>query len=308
MNKKETINSLKTIFSEVNNIDDLKLLKENFNQLFSEQESKLKVNEEAEKLETSSYLFIKESFENMSEELFKTTKGRKIIAKYINEHKSNKDLSKLNRIYENIYMADKTINVNSLIQEMKNLVGELNEKKINEGIKNLGAILKESYVFLGEKSKTLMSEQKELDSYVRYVFNNPLKMSNIVKYNACINEIKSFVDNNEVKKVVLKKNTKSTIEENLRKYNDLLNNENIDSETHSLLKEIKECENKEKMFEDYKNECLKKLDEAVNNNIEQSVCDKLLEFKNKILLKNYNEDTFGMDIANFIELKKLVEE
>lgn len=308
MNKKDTINSLKNIFNEVNNINDLQLLKENFNHFFSEQESKLMINEEAEKLDTSSYLFIKESFENMSEELFKSGKGRKLIAKYINEHKSNKDLSKLNRIYENIYMADKTINVNSLIQEMKNLVGELNEKRINEGIENLGSILKKSYILLGEKSRTLMSEQKELDSYVRYVFNNPLKMSNIVKYNTCINEIKTFVDNNEVKKCFFNKKSKSTIEENLRKYNDLLNNENIDSETHALLKEIKECEDKKTMFETYKDKCLRKLEEAAEGNIEQKVCDKLLEFKNKILLKNYNEDTFGMDIANFIELEKLIEE
>lgn len=296
---------LKDIVKNINTIDELNVLQENFNKIYAEQKSKLLVKEEASALGCDSYLFIKESFENMSEELFKTPKGKKIIGKYIKEHKSNPDLRKLFQIFENLSNADKTINVNSLIQEMKNIVGELNEQKINEGIKSVSEVLKTAYAYIGEKAKGMLAESKDVEEYVKYVFNNPLKMSNIVTYNQCINKIKSYVDLNEVRDIKLKHN--SNLEESLKQYNELLSEENLEKDDYELIKEIKESTDKESVFEKYKSICLTAINEAIDNNISQSTCDKLMEFKGKINEKTYNPSTFGTDIANFIELKKLVE-
>ena len=292
----ETVNS-------INNIEELKRFQAALNEACDKRMSVLNVKNEAEELEIPSYLFIKESFEKMSEKLFNSNKGRKLIGKYIREHKMNKELSKMFHIYENISKADKTINVTNMIQDMKNMVGYINEEKLNKGLESLKKILKESYVVIGTEAKTLLSENKNLSRYVDYVFTNNLKMDNVVMYNKCINEIKSYVDMNEVKGVTFKTVSNVNIDECYSRYNELLSNENSE-----IIKEIRDAENKEVVFEKYKNDCIATIEEAIKTDIDQASCDRLFEFKTKIENKQFNEETLGLDISNFIELKNVVKE
>ena len=62
------------------------------------------------------------------------------------------------------------------------------------------------------------------------------------------------------------------------------------------------------MFEKYKTACIEKIDEAVKNNLSQETCNQLVEFKTRILKKEYNPDTLGLDVANFIELGNTINE
>jgi hypothetical protein len=304
---KENISTLKNIINSINDIESLSNLQEEFNTLYESKKKKIIISEEAKNLDVSSYFFIKESFENMSDSLFKTAKGKKIIGKYIKEHRNNKDLQKLFQVYDNLAAADSTLNVTNLVQEMKNIVGELNTKKLNEGIANVGALLKNAYVLIGEDAKNMLSENKEVEQYVNYVFNNPLKMSNVVTYNKCINEIKAYVDSNKIRKVKLSEKKTLNLENSLEEYNNLISEDNLSPEDFAILAEIKNSDNKSELFERYKNDCLASIDRAILINNEQVVCNKLNEFKTKINAKNFNIDTFGTDIANFIEFKNLVE-
>jgi hypothetical protein len=304
---KENISTLKNIINSINDIESLSNLQEEFNTLYESKKKKIIISEEAKNLDVSSYFFIKESFENMSDSLFKTAKGKKIIGKYIKEHRNNKDLQKLFQVYDNLAAADSTLNVTNLVQEMKSIVGELNTKKLNEGIANVGALLKNAYVLIGEDAKNMLSENKEVEQYVNYVFNNPLKMSNVVTYNKCINEIKAYVDSNKIRKVKLSEKKTLNLENSLEEYNNLISEDNLSPEDFAILAEIKNSDNKSELFERYKNDCLASIDRAILINNEQVVCNKLNEFKTKINAKNFNIDTFGTDIANFIEFKNLVE-
>lgn len=293
----ENINSFK-------NIDELKEFQAKINEACENKMLELNVKNEAKELELPSYLFIKESFENMSDTLFTTEKGRKLIGRYIKEHKNNKELNKMFHIYENLSKADKTINVINMIQGMKEMVGEINEKKLSIGIENLKKIIRESYVLIGVNAKNLLSENKnkELPNYVNYVFTNTLKMDNMVKYNKCINEIKAFVDNNAITEVSFKSPTRVDIDECYARYNELLTDES------DIVKEIRESVNKEDVFRKYKESCLAAIESTISSNIHQDTCDKLYEFKTRIMNKNYNEETLGEDISNFIELENTVKE
>ena len=307
MNMKENISTLKNVINSINDIKTLENLHGEINSLYENKKKKIIVSEEAKNLDVSSYFFIKESFENMSDSLFKTSKGKKLIGKYIKEHRNNKDLQKLFQVYENITAADSTLNVVNLIQEMKNIIGELNTKSLNEGIANVGSILKNAYVLIGEDAKKMLSENKEIEQYVNYVFNNPLKMSNVVTYNKCINEIRDYVNKNQIRKVKLSEKKALNLENSLEAYNNLISEENLSPEDYAVIAEIKNSENKNEIFEKYKSDCLSSIDKAILSNCEQNVCDKLYEFKNRITSKNYNAETLGEDIANFIELKHIIE-
>lgn len=300
-------NIKQTLFEEIkniNNTEELAKFQESLNEACKEKLDELNVKNEADCLDFPSYLYIKESFENMADRLFTTKKGRKLINRYIKEHKTNKEINKMFHVYENLSKADKTVNTISMIQDMKNMIGEINESKLNHGIENLKKIIRESYIHIGVDAKSLLSENKnsELHQYVDYVFKNQLTMENMVKYNKCINEIKAFVDSNKVQDITFKTPTKVNVDECYARYNELLSEDNI------IINEIRNTENKEEVFEKYKNSCLATLESVISSNIEQVTCDKLYEFKKKITNKTYNEETLGEDISNFIELEKIVKE
>lgn len=309
--KRNTKNS--TINEMVNNIKDIEQLKDfqkTINEACEKRMSVLNVKEEAAKLEIPSYFFIKESFENMAKHLVKTQKGKKLIAKYIKEHKNNKELNKLFHIYENLSKADKTINVIRLVESMKSIVGDINENKLNDGIEKLKDVLRESYIAVGVEAKNLLSENKnpELHNNVNYVFTNSLKMSNMVTYNRCINEIKNYVDSNDIREHKFSFTKNSSLEECFSRYDNFFSEENLSDEGLKIINEIRESENKEEIYEKYKAECLKALEERLVNESHQETYNRLVEFKNKIINKGYNSDSLGTDIANFIELKELVKE
>ena len=91
---------------------------------------------------------------------------------------------------------DKTINVIRLLINEISCWGQ----KLNLTLKNKD-ILRESYIAVGVEAKNLLSENKnpDLHNNVNYVFTNSLKMSNMVTYNRCINEIKKYVESNDIR-------------------------------------------------------------------------------------------------------------
>jgi hypothetical protein len=295
-------NTLYETIKNINDIDTLLSLKNEFNTVCEKREKELQVIAESEKLNTNSFLFIKESFANLSPSLIKTKKGATIINKYVNEHKKNKELQKMFLVYENLTTANKTMNLDDFINEMKEMVGNIDTKALNEGISRLNTILKEGYVEVGEEAKNAISTHNNevLDESVKYVFNNTKKLDNITRFNLCVNEIKNFINENKVQPISFK--SKVSVDEILENFNREFSAENMSEEDYKLTKLIYESENKEELFETYKNECINKINEVIKNDPSQETCDQLLEFRTRISKKEFNPDTIGLDIANFIEL------
>ena len=302
-------NALHTTIKNIKDINVLRTMKNEFNALCEAQEKHLQSIEEAKSLNTNSFLFIKESFNNLSDKLFKTSKGRQVLNRYINEHKSNKDLQKMFFIYENISTANKTLNLDNLLDEMKKMVGNINEKRLEKGINRLSNLLKEAYVVVGLDSAEMLSKHNNaiLDESVKYVATTTKKLDNLTRYNICLNEIKKFIDNNAISEPVFE-STLTKPEDIIKEFNNKYSKETLGEDNYNLFLEIKNSNNKSEVFEKYKNECLQTIEEAIKGTEEQTTCDQLFEFKTRISRKEYNPDTLGTDVANFIELQKTINE
>lgn len=294
--------------SNVNDLDTLNEMKNKFISLCEKREKELNVIAEAKNLNTNSFLFIKESFANLCPSLIKTKKGVALIKKYVKEHKENKDLQKMFNIYENITSIDSTVNVETFVNEMKTMVGDLDFDALNEGISRLNTILKQGYIEVGEEAKNAVSvhNNRVLDESVNYVFGNTKKLDNMARYNLCVNEIKKFVAENKINPLSFKNNT--NLDNLVEEFNNRFSADIIGERNFAIIKEIHECENKSEIFEKYKNECINKINEAINANISQETCNQLVEFRTRLTKKEYNPETLGMDIANFIELGETVSE
>lgn len=299
-------NNLYDTINSINDINALMEMKNRFISLCESREKYLQAIKESNEINSESFLYIKESFANLSESLFKTSNGRRLIKQYINEHKSNKNLQKMFLVYENICSANKNLNVDLMLNEMKEMVGTIDSNSLKEGVKKLVELLREAYVEVGVEAKDMLSKHNNivLDESVKYVFDNTKKLDNLSSYITCMNEIKSFINNNEVKPLVFEK--KINIDNILDEFNSTFSKDTMGEEAFNLVREINESENKAELFENYKNDCLNALTEAININEDQATCDRLYEFKTKITRKEYNPDTIGMDIANFIDFKNMV--
>ena len=300
-----------TLYNAVKNVSDINALnemKEQFNTICENKEKELIIIAEAEKLNNCSYLTLKESFANLCPSLIKTKKGSSLIKKYVKEHKTNKELQKMYNIYENIISVDSSINIESFINEMKEIVGEIDFNVLNEGISALKTILKEGYIEVGEEAKNAVyvSNKGMLEESLNYVFGNKKSLDNMSRYALCMNEIKKFISENKVKPLSFKKNV--DINTLLNEFNTKFSPEVLGEENFALVKEINESTDKKGLFEKYKNECIEKIDEAVRNNLSQETCNQLVEFKTRIIKKEYNPDTLGLDVANFIELGNTINE
>ena len=73
-------------FNDITKVKDmttLNLLRENFETAYNNQKEQIEIADMVKGLNGKSFGFIKESFENLSERLFKTKSGRNLIRKYI---------------------------------------------------------------------------------------------------------------------------------------------------------------------------------------------------------------------------------
>lgn len=272
-------NIFKSIENE-KNIDNIKLLKEEFNNLIDSHISSLKLCEEIKNINFGN---IKSIYENISSKLFSTDKGRKLIHQYINCITENKSLLDLYILYENIkhtsLKRDK-----SFITESLSLY-TFNKKLYNDGISKLRNILKESLNYLYNKEFNLddiLSENdKEINECINYITTNKKTLKTLPIYENKIDRLYSIISENKTSDEINNENNSLT---------DINENININTIT------------KESIFEEYKNNCINIIDNLLKKS-DDTYCKKLTEVKNKLIDKNFNEESIDDDLLHLIELK-----
>ena len=264
--------NLKTI----KDIDALDIIENKISNALNERRKELKLNVEAFNATNDSFIYIKESIENMSPVLFKTKQGRKILSCYKNIVNSNKDLKKLFEAYNNITSLNNKENINNVLKDIKKHTGVLNTKCINEGINELNGVLFAAYKELGDNAVNyLFTEKKEFGNAIRYILENKEKLTNISKFNNAGNIIKEEINKTSP-----------------------INDDNTYTEI---------TENKEIVFNTYKNECLKKLTESISLLSDESDINKIQAIYEQVENKKFNDETVDNDIVNLIGITKCLD-
>ena len=303
----ERINKFKTI----KEVEDYR---SKVNELCEHRIKFIKTCETADNLSNKTFGYIKESFESLSPELFKSKEGKKLLNKYTRTIKESKNLLSLHSIHENIRKASKDTDVDFFMESIINMNWDSNKEKLSEDIKKLGRVLAEGYLYLGEKANKYLpsneSEMKKLSLAVNYIFENKKQKNNITEYSDAVKVIKEYVNNNDsVKNIFEVVNidemaTKLINDFNI-KYADKLTEEEI-----KIIKEINSCSNQEEIFNKYKESCISKITEAKNNfeaKGDKESTERLSIVLEQISNKNYVSENIGNDICSLIELTKVFE-
>ena len=253
--------------------------------------------------------YIKECFEALSPKLFETKEGKRIINDYISLVKSCKNISSLHSIYECIRKSNKNTDVDFLIESITRQNWGIDKDTLPSDVENLGKILAEAYIVLGEEAdKMLPKENEEFSKAVCYIAENKPSKKNLYEYSTAVKIIKENVSKTESdEKLFESSNLDSIAEKMLNEFNERYSSE-LTEEEKTALKELSLSENREEIFNKYKESCRNKIEEARNifiSNGDKSSSDRLSRVLEQINAKSYCKDTVGDDVCNLIGLSNI---
>ena len=179
------------IKKQINSINDIKTLKE-IKAICDSQIVNLISEEKAKALSEKPFGFIKESFENISGDLYEN-KGQKYLQRYVKCIKENEDLSKVHAFYECVRKADKNGDITAYLNEAISLIGQPNKANYKTGLKKLGGVFCEVYKkYEDVAEKSLSTHKDELDESMEYVIFNKKTPKNLAEYNYCLNASRDY--------------------------------------------------------------------------------------------------------------------
>lgn len=278
----------------IKNINDLLLLKEKINESIDKQISKIQNLEKILTLENASFRVLKNIFENMSENLFKTKEGRKLISSYINtinESKNLKNLFFVNEILKKENCKGNFSNVEKLLFEESGI-----NKNIKEDVSKISQIVIKSCLLLNEtKYIDDVIYDDEFDNSVNYIMENKYSLKNATDFQKHINIIKERIESDTVF------HENKNISEKISNFNLKFEKELTESEKERFKNIINE-EKQESIFEDSKKNCIETLNNVMLSTNDKEEKNILKETIEKLHKKKFNPSTISTDIVNFEEL------
>lgn len=287
---------------DLNTKDGLKRLMNEMNSILEKRIKTAELNESIDNVDNISFLECKQIFESISDKLYETKEGQKIIANYIRTIKNNAPLRALYTLSENIKTLNNgekkfISNPSMFVTESINMVRELDQKKLQEGINRLRSeikkAIKEAKITSTDVDNSVL-ENKQLNESLNYVFMNKKNVANLLEYTNKMNDVVSFVCENSTNEFkgdpILEENKKLSDLKNLFSNDlELWENKVISKLTLYNLS----GNDKKPLFEEYKDSCLKLIDEALEDS------DITLETKSHLstMKKQLSDKTFLTESA-----------
>ena len=295
----------------LNTIQEVESYRNMINEMCDKRHKFIVLCEEAKELSTKSFGFIKESFEALSPILFKSSEGKKLMNKYTKMIKENKNLSSLHTINENIRKAGSETDVDFFVNSLMVVEWGVNPSTLKEDTKKLGRVLSEAYLLVGEEAKGLIpNENVSLSNAVNFIAESKKGTKNISEYSDAARIIKEHIKSKDAKKNVFESVDLDTLAKKLVEDFNVKYGDKLTIEEANALREISSSEDRESVFNKYKEVCKSKITEAKKNfesKGDKASSDRLGVVLEQIASKSYVLDTVGADICSLIELSNIFE-
>lgn len=293
----------------VEEINNLELVRNEFNRLVNEQIETHKYNDVLENINTLGLGKIRNLYESISDTMLESDNGVKVMRKYVKTIKENKDLKKVFSFYNFIdnLDVDSDSRWTYITEGLKYLDG-IDKRNYKKGVKELGNIVSEG-VKISNISRSVIEDcinntNNVYESVDFLVLEKPT-LKNINEQVIAKNSILNFLDS----KIVVVKESYDSDKTNKELISEI--NDEISEINETWMKELIEditlnnlANNDNKiLFENYKNDCLMIIENIINNNDEIEDKSKMFSLKEKLGVKEYNVESFNNDIINLAELK-----
>lgn len=263
----------------------------------------------ADEVSKKSFGYIKESFESISPELFKNHEGRRVMADYVRKIWESKNLSSLHTLYESLRKAGTETDMDSYISGICSAKWTIDKGAVAEDVKDLGRILAEGLLMIDGPVR-LPEEKTDVDNALMYIAENRRNMKNVTEYSNAIKILKENVSERKSSTVDFNNSSVNLddIAESLIKEFNLRYSGRLSDEEIKILKEVSASDNREKVFNKYKDMCSGRINEAkqeFEKKGDKESSDRLTVVMEQINNKPFVLDTVGDDICSLVELSKI---
>lgn len=299
-------NKIFALFKTRKEVEDFR---DEFNRLCEERINFIEKCRLADDVSRKSFGYIKESFETISPELFNTSMGKTVMNDYVRMIRENKNLSSLHTLYESLRKAGTDTDIESYIHGVSDAEWDIDPKTLEEDVRSLGRILAKGLLLI-EGPVNLPEEKAEVDDALMFIAENKRTSKNITEYSNAIKVLKEDISNrkgeiirNSKKNVNLDGLAESLIKEFNLKYSGQLSDEEI-----KILKEVSGSDNKEEVFNKYKDMCSNRINEAkqeFEKKGDRESSERLTTVMEQITNKPFVLDTVGEDICSLVELSRI---
>ena len=288
---------------DLNTVKDLTTIKDNILKIFDKRINEAKINDFVNSIDNLSFIYCKQLFEGISDKLFDSTRGKKLIGKYARLIKENKDLKNLYFLSENLTTKQNVTDAKLYISECANFSVNLTKDCLNK----LHKILKEAVKLSGlgqEELNDIVSDNKELNESIDFILTNKKTLNNVNEYTKHINILSE----------ALNKSTNDKINEtaNIEDITNLLDEEELETWEKDIVEEIVMAnlagKTKENVFENLKNECISIIEESCEVLENETMVSRLKLMKEQLTNKEYNKETINEDLLKLSELRKTLKE
>ena len=296
----DKINTFKTI-------NEVEEYRKKMNEECDRRANLISVYTKAGELSNKNFGAIKEAFETISPELFKTNEGKAIMKKYAKTIKDSNNLKALHSLYENIRKANANGDVDFFVNGIASENWGVDKKTVDNDCKKLGRVLAEGYILINGNA-ILPKSDDTLANAVKFISENVKSAKNIAEYSDAVKVIRDRVNNHEQSNNVFEsRNIDDIAKEMVDEFNKKYSTELNESEFKAL-KEVSCSDDRASVFNKYKELCVNKLSEAKENfDKEQNTAasEKISTIIEQVSNKSYSVDTVGNDICGMIELANI---
>lgn len=295
---------------DLNNSSNLSRFKEEFNKILESRISKAKLNEELSSLKSLPLGSIVDVFQGIADKLYEAKGGKKLIAKYVKTIRENKCLSNAYSTYEIVRNAPNVTNPQLFLSEALSMSKGISKQEYTQAKAKLADVVCECVKKTGVDVDVIINSKKggELNESVEYLLLNEKRFSNLPQY---VNKFDTVCKAlNEGMKHPVSEGENLTGKELIGKLNEEISSlkdwesDALKDISLALLSESSMSE----LFENYKNKCLEKLDEAIEESDSVETTSHFESMKAQLSEKQYKKDTIYEDIFTLAELAKTLTE
>lgn len=291
---------------------DLLKFKEAMNAVLENHIKNAELNETVSNFENLSLGDLNTIFESVSDKLFDTNRGKKIIVNYVKALKENKELGKAFAICHMVNSPKHVADVNLFLSETFSIAEGINKKKLSEGKTAISNIVGDAVKACGltaEQINSIITESKNVNSAIDYLISNDKTAKNIYEHVNSLSILKEHVSAS-----IPEKNSDVTggVKELSNELISALNENELESWEKNAIWDIvsaklsnKSCES---LFEEYKSNCLNKMNEILGGREDIAEKSRLSSMKSQLSEKKYSENTLMEDILNLSKLYSTLSE
>ena len=291
----------------LNKSADLQKLQESINTILEARISNAKREEAIKSFNTLPLGTLANIFSSVSDRLFESSNGKKVIAKYVKAIKENSDLRKAFSIYQLTSNPVHVNNVSLFISEAVGFSNDIKKKNLNEGKKALSEIVAEAVRTVGaskEDIDSFVSQNKTLNESIEYLINNKKTAKNIYEYVQSLETITEHVAKVvPEERVIDEGQSVKALSENL---SSTISESGLEPWETKTIWDIVSTNlsngSKSGLFETYKKKCIGIMEGILESQENVAEKSRISTMKTQLEGKTYSEASFNEDIFNLSKL------